>query len=63
MKKTTSASWLAVGITVTILLFAIAYGLHKRQEYEQENRTFQSRMINKVQEVRDVKNAVKKLVK
>jgi len=63
VNKTSSSSWLPVGITVMILLFTLAYVMHKNQDDEFENRSKSERVINKIEQARDIKNSVKKLVK
>ena len=63
VNKAKSSSWLPVGITVMILLFALAYAMHKNQNDEREYRSKSERIINKIEQTRDVKNAFKRLVK
>lgn len=61
--KTSNSSWIPVGVTVMILLFVLAYAIHKNQKDEIENRSKTERIINKVQEIREIKNNVKNDIK
>ena len=58
-----SSPWVLVGMMVIALLFLFAYVIHSNRENEMSEKTLQNRVVNKVEEVRQVKNAVKKLVK
>lgn len=57
-----NSPWVPVGIVVMILLFALAIVIKENRNDEME-RSKSERLINKIEQARDVKNAVKKMVK
>ncbi|MFA7301385.1 MAG: hypothetical protein WC069_03680 [Candidatus Shapirobacteria bacterium] len=58
-----NSQWVSVGIVIMILLFCLAAVIKKNRFDEMENRSKSERVINKIEQARDVKNSVKKLIK
>ncbi len=62
-QRKTNEAYVLVGIVIIALLLLLAYVIHSNRVDERQELSKTERVVNKVQQLKDAKNSVKKLVK